>query len=174
MRTRRLGRERPSHAQGRLNHTVWSRVWLVAVLVALAVPAGAQDSTSGDVVSTQRVMKGLQVQEPLRIPPPPADVAPVFRVEIKGERHLETALDAARRDIAGHPFLDAGPTTSPLLFQVDVLPAIVGAVRSVQKARYEAAERRIHAEVSAEHAQFCEANDCSQINEGLVLPKRTP
>ena len=65
-------------------------------------------------------------------------------------------------------------TTSPLLFQVDVLPAIVGAVRSVQKARYEAAERRIHAEVSAEHAQFCEANDCSQINEGLVLPKRTP
>jgi len=93
---------------------------------------------------------------------------------------FETVLDAVRRDLAAHPRAGADTLTGvpgasgrnvvPAV-SVDVLPAITGVVRRVQKARRERTERQIHADVTAELAAFCTANDCAAANEGLLLPK---
>jgi hypothetical protein len=107
------------------------------------------------------------------IPPLPAPDLPVFRVEVTTRTGLETALDAVRRELAADRragrYDIPGPGTARAL-RVDVLPAMTGLVRRVQKARRARAERRIHAEVTAELATFCEVNDCAASNEGLLLP----
>ena len=98
----------------------------------------------------------------------------MFRVEVQAPR-LETVLDAVRRELAANP---RGPSDPPvggfvLAAEYDVLPAIVALARQLQRARRERAERRIHDEVSAELAGFCDVNDCAAPNEGLLLPDGT-
>ncbi len=153
---------------------------LLAIALSSAAAAAAQEPSSAgngaDVpISAGNVSKGLQVKDPLRIPPPPPDPNPTFRIEVQGARHLETALDAARRELAQHePLPDQQLPVAPGEFRhgggTDILPAIMGVVHGIQRARYERAERRIHEDVSEEIAAFCDVNDCSQVNEGLILP----
>ena len=104
--------------------------------------------------------------------PQPSDIGPMFRVEVLAGPRLETVLDAVRRELAANP-REHSDTLFPIAVpavKVDVLPAIVGLARQIQRARRERSDRRIHDEVSAELAAFCDVNDCSAANEGLLLP----
>jgi hypothetical protein len=139
------------------------RVLLAAVLSAAPAEALAQ-SRIGAII----------------IPPLPLPERPAFRVDVTASPRLETVLDAVRRDLAAKP--RAGADT-PLLgvqrasgvdepaVSYDVLPAMIGVVHRVQKARRERTERQIHAGVTAELAAFCGVNDCAAVNEGLLLAK---
>ncbi|HZI82195.1 MAG TPA: hypothetical protein VFD69_21915 [Vicinamibacterales bacterium] len=104
--------------------------------------------------------------------PPPSDIAPTFRVEVQASPRLETVLDAVRRELAANPrgHSDTPRPGAVWATEVDVLPAIVGLARQLQRARRERSERRIQDEVSAELVAFCEVNDCAASNEGLLLP----
>jgi hypothetical protein len=104
--------------------------------------------------------------------PQPSDIGPMFRVEVHATPRLETVLDAVRRELAANPreHSDAPLPGAVWAAEVDVLPAIVGLVRQLQRARRERSERRIRDEVSAELALFCDVNDCAASNEGLLLP----
>jgi len=117
----------------------------------------------------------------ITIPPLPLPERPAFRVNVTASPKLETVLDAVRRDLgarlrvgADTPLSGApgasGGNAAPVM-TVDVLPALVGVVRRVQKARRERTEHQIHADVTAELAEFCTVNDCAGANEGLLLPK---
>jgi hypothetical protein len=120
-------------------------------------------------VSTGRVSRALR-QAPIQIPPLPALDHPTFRVEVTTQPGLETALDAVRRELAADP-LGHSDIPQARMVKVNVLPALTGLARRVQKARRARAERRIHAEVTAELAAFCAVNDCAAANEGLLLPQ---
>ena len=149
---------------------------LLAMALSAAPAQASPDTSAPDVpVSAEHVSRGLQVQDPIRIPAPPPPAEPSFHIEVEGKPPLETALEAVRRELAAERHPPRGVT--PLYgiggvagANVDVLPAILGLVRSIQRARYERAERQIHADVTAELAGFCAVNDCSAVNEGLVLP----
>jgi len=107
------------------------------------------------------------------IPPLPPPDRPLFRVEVTTPG-IETALDAVRRELAADPLPGRPAIPRPELpraARVDVLPAVTGLVRRVQKARRANAERRIHADVTSELAAFCDVNDCAAANEGLLLPR---
>jgi hypothetical protein len=83
-------------------------------------------------------------------------------------------LDAVRRELGADP-REHSDTLFPIAVpavKVDVLPAIAGLARQIQRARRERAERRIHDEVRAELTAFCDVNDCAAVNEGLLLPDR--
>ena len=154
---------------------------LAAGLIAAPAASGAQSAPPPETAeapeSAEHVSRGLQTQQPLRIPPEPPPAQPTFRAEVPGTLPLETALDAVRRELGATP--RPGHLVTPLTgvegmvagSQVDVLPAILGLVHKIQRARYERTERQIQADVTAELADFCEVNDCSVVNEGLVLPK---
>jgi len=134
-----------------------------AALLAAALSSAAAQSLPGD--------RGLQAQPRLQMPQP-SDIGPMFRVEVQAGPRLETVLDAVRRELAANP-REHSDTLFPIAVpaaKVDVLPAIVGLARQMQRARRERFERRIHDEVSAELAEFCEINDCAAPNEGLLLP----
>jgi hypothetical protein len=138
---------------------------------AQSLPGGGSTPPAGEAISATRVSRGLQAQPGLRMPPP-SDIAPTFRVEVQAPR-LETVLDAVRRELGAKSRSEPSDTPFPVAVpavKVDVLPAIVGLARQVQRARRERAERRIHDEVSAELAAFCGVNDCAASNEGLLLP----
>jgi len=150
-------------------------VLALSAATAAAPPQSSPVRADTPPVSAEHVSRGLQVQEPLRVPPPPPPAEPTFRMEVEGKPHLETALEAVRRELAGDTYPNhlvkplygmGGPAGG----SVDMLPAILGLVHKIQKARYERAERQIHADVTAELAVFCAANDCSTVNEGLLLP----
>ena len=110
----------------------------------------------------------------LRLPslPAPASAA-TFRVDVTASPGLETVLDATRRELASDPTRPrcGAQLSGSMAACVDVLPAITGLVRRVQKARREHNERRVHDEVTAELAAFCEVHDCTAPNEGLLLPR---
>jgi len=151
---------------------------LLSSAAAQSLPGGAPGAPSGDTISATRVSQGLQAQPRLKMPLT-SELAPTFRVEVQAPR-LETVLDAVRRELGANPHghsLLPGAALRPADARqlavgrsVDVLPAIVGLARQIQKARRERSERRIHDEVSAELAAFCEVNDCAASNEGLLLP----
>jgi len=133
-----------------------------AALLAAALGSAAAQSLPGD--------QGLQARPRLQMPLA-SDIGPMFRVEVQAPR-LETVLDAVRRELAANP-REHSDTLFPIAVpavKVDVLPAIVGLARQLQRARRERSERRIHAEVSAELAAFCDVSDCAPPNEGLLLP----
>ena len=150
----------------------------MALQVSTAQVPAANVSESADPVALERIRQALtQPQQSLRIPPPPASptssAPPTFRVTVEGVP-LETPLDVVRRELAAQPFPDQADIPLAGIRRTsggtDVLPAIMGAVHKVQRARYQAAERRIHREVSEELEALCQVNDCSQVNEGLLLP----
>jgi hypothetical protein len=137
---------------------------------AQSLPGGAPGAPSGDAISAARVSQGLQAQPRLQMPLP-SDLTPTFRVEVQAPR-LETVLDAVRRELGANPREHSNTPLPGTVWaaEVDVLPAIVGLVRQLQRARRERSERRIHDEVIAKLAAFCVVNDCAATNEGLLLP----
>jgi hypothetical protein len=156
---------------------VTSAALLAAALSAAAAQSLPGDGSAVDAIPATRVSRGLEAHPRLQMPRP-ADIEPMFRVEVQAPR-LETVLDAVRRELAANP---RGYSDTPLTgaghdgrpptpaASVNVLPAIVGLARQLQRARRERSERRIHDEVSAELAAFCDVNDCAAPNEGLLLP----
>jgi hypothetical protein len=142
---------------------------------AQSQPGDASPASADESVSAKRVSRGLHAPKPMQVPPP-ADIAPTFRVDVRARPRLETALDAVRRELATNPRFEHLETLLPGVavpaVSVDVLPAIVGLARQLQRARRERSERRMHDEVSAELAELCAVNDCSVANEGLLLPDK--
>ena len=148
--------------------------WLVLAL--LLWPQPPQQPTPAapvpDAASLERIADGLQ-RPPLTIPPLTFDT-PVFRAEVT-ERPL-TALEAALKELAENP---GGPAGVIRLGGArgggtDILPAIAGLYRKVQRARYQREEQRVREEVTAELAEFCRVHQCSTSEreqiEGVVLP----
>jgi hypothetical protein len=150
---------------------------LIVVGLGTSVHAQALQGDTPSAVSVEHITAGLQ-RPPLYIPPPSVPAA-TFHVEVDERWPPETPLDVVRRELAadvgasGRP----GPLTggTPALAQVDVLPAIYGAVHRFQAIRREHAEAAARREVAEDFAQFCAEHDCSataadQAIEGVILP----
>jgi hypothetical protein len=115
---------------------------------------------------------------PLKIPPlPPADTAPTFHIKVEGGWASETPLQVIRRELAeestgSHRIVPGGGTTPPLV-AVDVLPAIMGAIKSVRAARYAHAVADARERVAEDLADFCSVNDCSPVaqspEDGVII-----
>jgi hypothetical protein len=152
----------------------------MAALVVLMLAAGQAGSGAAmadaapdkvrpteSTVSVERVREGLQ-RPALKIPA--IDPIPVFRASVE-EILLETPLQVVRRELAA----DSGYTGGT---GRDVLPLIMGVVKSIRGAYRAYSEARIRKEVQAALTAFCAEHDCSVLEagpppiEGVVLPRR--
>jgi hypothetical protein len=121
-------------------------------------------------VSLERIHEGLQQRPKLKIPP--VEITPVFRARVD-ELLFETPLQGMRRELAADPGGHPGGG-------VDVLPAIMGIVNGIKRARRARAEREIRREVQAAIDAFCAEHDCSVLEngptpmEGIILPRKVP
>lgn len=158
---------------------------LILIAVAgsgLATPALARAQTQDrapapvtTVVSPDHVSEGLRRPE-LFIPP--AEVQePTFRSAVTGK--LETPLDVIRRELQEearlHPW-ESAHYQPGVIYQVDVLPALISLVKNIKRIRYEHAEEEARQMVQEELAAFCAQHDCAEAAdqlplEGVLLPR---
>ena len=149
---------------------------LAAVLAAGDVPPEAQ---SGSVdpppvpVSVERVRKGLERPEGLKLPNP--DEIAYFRATIEEKLPIDDVLAAMRRDLArwpGTPIVAPASRPVPLVASMDVLPL----ARAFLRWR---AERRARETVQEALEEFCSVHDCSILEsaaplEGVLMPRSQP
>ena len=120
-------------------------------------------------VSLERIREGLQ-RPKLKIPP--IEVTPVFRARVD-EVLFENPVQGMRRELAADPGGHPGSGT-------DILPAIMGIVNGIKRARRARAEREIRQDVQAAIDAFCTEHDCSVLEngpppmEGIILPRKAP
>jgi hypothetical protein len=143
---------------------------ITATLVMLAMAQSVAPAAPADPpVSFERIHEGLQ-RPKLKIPP--IDVTPVFRARVD-EEIFENPLQGMRRELAADPGGHGGGG-------VDVLPAIMGIVNGIKRARRARAEREIRQDVQAAIDAFCIEHDCSALEngpppmEGIILPRKAP
>jgi hypothetical protein len=146
----------------------------VAVLMLLAaqssVPA-APPPTPDLPVSVDHIREGLQ-RPVLKIPP--IDPTPVFRATVEADAPFDNPLQGMRRELAEDPGtpLECGPC--------NVLPLVMGIVRSIKAAHRAHVEAEVRKEVQAALDAFCAEHDCSVLSdgpppmEGIVLPRKRP
>lgn len=148
---------------------------VVAVVPGAAMGQDRPTATQGAVVSADHVRDGLR--RPELIIPPVALQEPTFRSGVT--ERLETPLDVIRRELREearlHPWENAHYTPG-VIYQVDVLPALVSLVTKIKRIRYEHAEAEARQMVQEELAAFCAQHDCSQaadlpIDEGIIVPR---
>jgi hypothetical protein len=138
------------------------------VMMAAAQAAAQQPPTPAPelAVSVERVREALHRPE-LKIPP--IDSTPVFRESIE-EKQFDNPLQGMRRALAEDPGGHAGSG-------FDVLPLVMGVVKSVEAAYRAHAEAEIRKEVQAALIAFCAEHDCSMLEdgptplEGVLLPR---
>jgi hypothetical protein len=121
-------------------------------------------------VSVERIREGLQ-RPVLKIPP--IESMPVFRATVEGEAPFDNPLQGMRRELAEYPTGVGGR-----LGGIDVLPAVMGIVKSIKSAYRAHAEAEIRKEVQAALDAFCAEHDCSVLEgpppmEGIVLPRKS-
>ena len=135
-----------------------------------ALPEQAPGPAPEYPVSVERVREGLK-RPALKIPP--VDSTPVFRATIT-ETPFENPLQGMRRELAEDPGGHGGAGG------FDVLPAVMGIVKSIKAARRAHAEAEIRKDVQAALNAFCAEHDCSVLEsgpppiEGIVLPRKRP
>jgi hypothetical protein len=121
-------------------------------------------------VSVENIREGLK-RSTLKIPP--IDPTPVFRATIT-ETPFENPLQGMRRELAEDPGGHGGAGG------FDVLPAVMGIVKSIKAARRAHAEAEIRKDVQAALNAFCAEHDCSVLEsgpppmEGIRLPRTRP
>jgi hypothetical protein len=98
---------------------------------------------------------------------------PVFRATVEGEAPFDNPLQGMRRELAEYPTGVGGR-----LGGIDVLPAVMGIVKSIKSAYRAHAEAEIRKEVQAALDAFCAEHDCSVLEgpppmEGIVLPRKS-
>jgi hypothetical protein len=139
----------------------------VLMLLAGQDSAPAAPPAPDAPVSVERIREALQ-QPALKIPPP-VDFTPIFRATVV-DKVLDNPLQAMRRELAedsGTP-LKCGPC--------NVLPLVMGLVRSIKAAHRAHEEAVIRKEVQEALNAFCAEHDCSVLAdgppplEGIVLP----
>lgn len=143
---------------------------ITATLVVMAMAQSAVPAAPADPpVSLERIHEGLQ-RPKLKIPP--IEITPVFRASVV-DAPLDNPLQGMRRELAADPGSHPGSG-------IDVLPAIMGMVNGIKRARRARAEREIRQEVQAAIDAFCHAHDCSVLEngpppmEGIILPRKAP
>lgn len=143
---------------------------ITATLLMMAMAQSAAPAEPADPpVSLERIHEGLQ-RPKLKIPP--IEVTPVFRARVD-EVLFENPVQGMRRELAADPGGHGGGG-------VDVLPAIMGIVNGIKRARRARAEREIRQEVQTAIDAFCTEHDCSALEngpppmEGIILPRRGP
>jgi hypothetical protein len=104
---------------------------------------------------------------------PPIESMPVFRATVEGEAPFDNPLQGMRRELAEYPTGVGGR-----LGGIDVLPAVMGIVKSIKSAYRAHAEAEIRKEVQAALDAFCAEHDCSVLEgpppmEGIVLPRKS-
>ena len=140
------------------------------LVTAQADPSAAPPPGPAPPVSVERVREGLQ-RPGLKIPP--IDPTPIFRATVEADAPLENPLQAMRRELAEDPGRHGGSG-------FDILPAVMGIVKSIKAARRAHTEAEIRKEVQAEIDAFCVEHDCSVLEngpppiEGIILPRRRP
>jgi hypothetical protein len=143
---------------------------ITAMLVVMAMAQSVIPAAPAEPpVSIDRIREGLD-RPKLKIPP--VEVTPVFRGRVD-EVLFETPVQGMRRELAA----DSGRRPGG---GVDVLPAVMGIVNGIKRARRARAEREIRDEVQAALNAFCAEHDCSVLEdgppplEGIILPHRKP
>ena len=145
------------------------RIAALAIVLTAASPTAAQQPPTGAPelpVSVERMREALQRPQ-LKIPP--IDSTPVFRESIE-EKPFDNPLQGMRRALAEDP---GGHGSSGL----DVLPLVMGMVKSIKAAHRAHVEAEIRKDVQAALDAFCAEHDCSAIAdgpppmEGIVLPR---
>jgi hypothetical protein len=142
-----------------------------AVLMMLAGQDGppAAPPAPDIPVSVERIREGLQ-RPTLKIPP--VEAIPVFRATID-EKPFDNPLQGMRREL--EEFSGYSRRSG-----VDVLPLVMGIVKSIRSARRAHAEAEIRKEVQEALNAFCAEHDCSALSdgpppmEGIILPHQKP
>jgi len=147
-------------------------------LFAPVMAAGQQQeqrpTPAQPVVSPDHVSEGLRKPE-LFIPLTTLQ-EPTFRSGVTEK--LETPLDVIRRELREEARLrpwDNAHYQPGVIYQVDVLPALMSLVTKIKRIRYEHAEAEARQMVQEELAAFCAAHDCAEAAtqlplEGVILP----
>ena len=141
---------------------------LMLTLAGQAQAPAPAEPTPELPVSLERIHEGLQ-RPKLKIPP--IEITPVFRASVV-DAPLDNPLQGMRRELAADSGGRPGSGT-------DILPAIMGIVNGIKRAR-RARRRAGIQDVQAAIDAFCVEHDCSVLEngpppmEGIILPRKAP